>query len=111
MTIRGRRDSQLHGGNHVSPVEFPALTAFFSGYLHEDFVPEHGTARQAARAYRADASPAERSALDEELRRLLARTEGWPLPDLRRALTGLGAAWHPAARADVEALLDQDDDQ
>lgn len=108
MTIRRRPAPQPRGGNHVSREEFPALAAFFSGYLHEDFVPEHGTAKQAAQAYRADATPAERRDMDEELRRLLARSERWPLSDLRRAITTLGAAWHPAARADVEALLEQD---
>ena len=89
----------------MSRDEFPALTAFFAGYLHEDLVPEHGSAERAARSFRADATPDERRAVRAELRRLLARSEGWPLADLRRAVAALGAAWLPASRADIAALL------
>jgi hypothetical protein len=39
--------------------EFPALREFFSGYLHQDFHDEYGSAVGAAQAFRRDASDSE----------------------------------------------------
>jgi hypothetical protein len=111
MMTRRQPKAKPPEGKRVSREEFPALTAFFSGYLHEDFVPEHGTSTQAARAFHGDASADERRAVNMELIQLLARTEGWTLGDLRRALADLGAAWLPSSRAEVEALLSEPPDQ
>jgi hypothetical protein len=90
--------------------DFPALADFFAGYLHEDLLPEHGSAGAAAGAFRADATVAERRKVQEELKRLLARTEGWSTLDLQRAVAALGAAWIPAARVELEELVARWDD-
>jgi hypothetical protein len=81
------------------------LSEFLAGYLHEDFPLDYGTPRDAARAFADEASPAERDSVDRELRRFLAQTEGWPIEELRQALASLGAAWQPASRAELEALV------
>ena len=101
---RGPRGS----GRRVSPRAFPGLSAFFAGYLHQDFIPEHGSAPSAARAFLADASDVERRQVAEELRRLMERTRTWPLEDLQRAVSSLGAAWMPASREELAALLTAD---
>ena len=46
------------------PADFAALRAFARAYLHEDFVREYGSAVQAARAFAAAASAAERDDLE-----------------------------------------------
>ena len=101
MTARHREPAHAR---RVTPKDFPALASFLSGYLHEDFLVEHGSPGQAAAAFLADASPDERRQVDDELRRLLTDTRGWPLGDLRRALKILGAAWSPSDRSELEAL-------
>src|SRR6476659_8135982 len=88
----------------VKPEDFPALAQFFGGYLHQDFLLDHGSAPAAARSFRADALPDEARAVDDELDRLLILTERWTVTQIRRFLKSLGAAWLPSSRADLEAL-------
>jgi len=87
--------------------EFPELRRVFSGYLHEDFLEEHGTAVAALRAFQHDASPAENRRLQAELRRLLSRIDGIELSELRTLLTTLGCRWSPPSRKAVIALLSE----
>ena len=111
MTPRRRRPLESAPARRVARDQFPALSEFLAGYLQEDFRQEHGSPAAAARAFAADADAPERQALAVDLHRFLALTEGWPLDDLRQALTTLGAAWHPASRAEVEALVTERLDQ
>ena len=50
----------MHQDRHTSspfdPDEFSALQDFFSGYLHEDFSEEYGSASEALEAFLSDAS-------------------------------------------------------
>jgi hypothetical protein len=86
--------------------EFPALTAFLRGYLHEDFVEEHGSAREAAAAFCRDASPEERRRLAEQIARLVEAARGLPPTALRRFVTrDLGSGWAPQSAADLADLL------
>ena len=111
MTPRRRRPPERTPARRVTRDQFPALSEFLAGYLHEDFLQEHGSPAAAARAFAADANAPDRQALVVEMRRFLGLTEGWPLNDLRQALTTLGAAWRPASRAEVEALVTERLDQ
>lgn len=85
--------------------EFPALYAFLSGYLHEDFVVEHKTPRAASRAFVRDARPAEQRALQQEAARFIAISGDWPWRDVRRAFSDLGARWAPKSRAALVEFL------
>ena len=86
--------------------QFPALTAFLQGYLHEDFVSEHGTAVAAARAFVGDATPAERSALLHEWHAFLAATSAWTIAEIAALLTReLGGAWAPSSRHDLDDVV------
>jgi len=106
MTTRRRSEGGKTGKDErkVKPEDFPALAQFFGGYLHQDFLLDHESAPAAARSFRADASPEEARAVDDELDRLLAMTERWTVTQIRRFLKALGAAWLPSSRADLEAL-------
>jgi hypothetical protein len=105
MTRHPHRPTGSAGGRRVTRDQFPSLSEFLAGYLHEDFPLDYGTPRDATRAFVDEATPAERDRVDRELRRFLAQTEGWPLEEFRHALAALGAAWQPASRAELEALL------
>jgi CdiI immunity protein len=85
--------------------QFPALHAFLTGYLHEDFVGEHKTPRGASRAFRRDAQPAEQRALEEEAARFIALSAEWPWRDVRHAFSDLGARWAPRSRAALVEFL------
>jgi len=84
---------------------FPELQRFFSGYLHEDFVEEHGTPEGALRAFVAEASDAERKRLREEAGRLLEIAEWEDFDELRARLAALGAKWAPRSRAALLKFL------
>jgi hypothetical protein len=75
--------------------EFPALKEFFSGYLHEDFNDEYGSARGAARAFRGDASPEELAQARQEWAKLGKILTGRPIEEVHAALQKLGGAWRP----------------
>ncbi len=108
MRIR-RRDSpgRASGRQVIAPETFPALSAFFGGYLHQDLVPVHGSAGAAAQAFVQDAGDDARDAVRQELIRLIALVRGRNHGVLRRAMRSLGAAWSPSSVAEVEALLEQ----
>jgi hypothetical protein len=77
------------------PNEFPALKEFFSGYLHEDFSDEYGSAASAARAFRGDASPEESAQACQEWAKLRKLLTGRPMPEIQTSLEKLGGAWRP----------------
>jgi contact-dependent growth inhibition (CDI) system CdiI-like immunity protein len=90
---------------NVTPSAFPELRRVFSGYLHEDVLEEHGVPEAALRAFRADASPAERRRFKKEAARFLAQTAALDLDELRHVLHGLGCRWNPPSREALLALL------
>jgi len=75
--------------------EFPALREFFSGYLHEDFNDEYGSAANAARAFRGDASPEESAQARQEWAKLRKILTGRSIPEVQSSLQKLGGAWRP----------------
>ena len=92
MTKRPRRVTWRSGTTRVRGLTreaFPALRAFLRGYLHQDFEAVHGSLRAAADAFRADASPAERDQLVQELVSLTA-SGGGPVPTLRQFIRRTG---------------------
>jgi hypothetical protein len=75
--------------------EFPALKEFFSGYLHEDFNDEYGSAASAARVFRGDASPEESAQAGHEWARLRKILAGRSISEVQTSLQKLGGAWRP----------------
>jgi hypothetical protein len=85
--------------------EFPMLSQFVAGYLHEDFVQVHSTPAGAMRAFLADASAAERDQLRQEATRFLSAASTRPWPEVASAFHRLGGAWSPRTRAELASLL------
>ncbi len=85
----------------VDPADYPGLREFFSGYLHEDFRDEYGSAAGAARAFCGDASAEEASQARQEWAKLRRLLTGQSIPDLHTGLQKLGGAWQPL---DLEEL-------
>ena len=84
---------------------YPQLEAFFCGYLHQDFPEEHGDVAGAVAAFRRDASISERRAVRREWNAYRADTAGATLKAVGGQLSkGLGSAWVPRRRAELEAL-------
>lgn len=88
---------------------FMHLATLLDGYLHQDFVVEHGTAAQAVQAWLAEIDPAEALAASAEWRTFLNVTAGMSTEARARALRDVaGGAWAPATDHDfqmVSALL------
>ena len=91
---------------HVDLSRFPELRRVFEGYLHEDFLVEHGSAAAAVKAFDADASAVERRMFRDEARRFLAATSALEFSQVQRIVTRLGSRWIPDSRADLENALD-----
>ena len=75
--------------------DFPALKEFFSGYLHEDFNDEYGSAAIAARAFRGDASPEESAQASVEWAKLRKILTGRSIQEVQTLLQNLGGSWRP----------------
>jgi len=75
--------------------EFPALKEFFSGYLHEDFNDEYGSAAIAARAFRGDASPEESAQARVEWAKLRKILTGRSIQEVQTLLEKMGGSWRP----------------
>lgn len=84
---------------------YPQLEAFFCGYLHQDFPEEHGDLAAAVRAFRRDAPATERRAVKREWKAFREATSSETLKAVGEKLTrGLGGAWTPRKRAELDAL-------
>ena len=87
--------------------DFPALSGFLRGYLHEDFPEVHGSAVAAAVAFCADADAGERRELAKELETLVEFAANRPARQLQRFVTReLGSRWQPTSPDDIVELLE-----
>jgi hypothetical protein len=89
----------------VHASDFPALRQFFGGYLHEDFVKEHGTPAKALKAFEADADEDERRRFRAEVTRFLEITAPLEFPDVLSLVSRLGSRWTPPTRDALIAVL------
>src|ERR1700730_19378692 len=87
-----------------SPSEFPVLKEFFSGYLHEDFNDEYGSAAGAGRAFRGDASPEELAQARQEWAKLRKILTGRSIEDVQTSMQKLGGAWRAQCRDECRGL-------
>jgi len=90
---------------HLDASRFPELRRVFEGYLHEDFLAEHGSAAAAIAAFRADADAGEARAFRDEARRFLTLTTALDFEDVQRLVTRVGSRWVPASREELETVL------
>ena len=88
-----------------SSASFPALAEFAAGYLHEDFVVEHGTPLGAVAAFLREASDSERTALRVDAARFLDHATSRPWAEAVATFSCLGGAWRPRTRAELAAVL------
>jgi hypothetical protein len=112
---RRRSSAAMPARRHTGPstpmawaprrADFPRLTAFLRGYLHEEAFESYASPLEACRAFRAEADAAEREAFDAERALLGARLASVTLAEARAALAALGSAWHPRTRAELEELF------
>lgn len=90
----------------VTPEEYPALSQFLAGYLHEDFVLDHKTPEGARDAFLKDANAKERSAVRKDLERFLADSNAETWSAVRTDFSGLGGSWAPKSRAALASFAE-----
>ena len=91
-------------GAGKSAADFPALREFFSGYLHQDFQDEYGSAAGAAKAFRNDASETEIEAVRCEWKAWRAGLGKASTDEIAEAARKLGAAWQPQTLEDLDRV-------
>jgi hypothetical protein len=72
----------------ISATDFPALRSFLRGYFHQDMKEEYGSPEEAVREFCEDASTQERAQVAREWAKFLDRTNGQPMEEVNRLLTG-----------------------
>jgi hypothetical protein len=83
----------------------PHLSAFLSGYLHQDFLLEYDTPADALAGFLAECSPAERKGLAKDWRMFAAAVQGRRWPAVRTVFASLGGAWRPPSKAALDRLF------
>ena len=84
---------------------FPHLAAFMRGYMHEDFAREHRTALAAAKRFLTDASEDERMEVAGDAARFSLLTARLSLEEIRPQIDGLGGAWNPRTRPEIDRVF------
>jgi hypothetical protein len=103
VTSEGTRTRETR--HQEATARFENLRGFFRGYLHQDFGTEHGSAEEAARAYRSVASATELRALVAEWAEFSTVVGGMRWRDVKIALVReLGSSWQPVSRRELERL-------
>lgn len=93
------------GESRGAAAKYGTLRSFFRGYLHQDYRVEHGSAEEAARAYRSAASETDLLAVGSEWAEFDAAAKQLRWRDVKLALAReLGSSWQPASRRELERL-------
>jgi hypothetical protein len=89
----------------VSRNDYPKLSEFLRGYLHQDAAEEYDSADEAADEFLADADSDEKASLQKEVRAFLQRSERLSLTAQNSALKALGSYWTFDNPAEVTRFL------
>ncbi len=84
---------------------FPALEAFFLGYVNQDFAVVYGSPSAAMDAFICDAGNEDLFLLAQEWEDFSGGLQAAPLFERLDRLRRLGCAWTPDAWVDVEGLF------
>lgn len=85
--------------------KWPNLTSLFSGYLHQDFSAEYGSAPAAVQARLTEMPADEARELSAEWRRFVNVTYGSDLETRARVLREqAGGSWAPASEREFELV-------
>ena len=85
--------------------DFPHLSEFARGYLHQDLIPEHGSALQATLAYLRDLTPAERKKVADEAFHLRGALKELSSAEANQVMAELGSSWTFVSKDELEQVL------
>jgi len=89
----------------IDAADFPRLSEFARGYLHQDLIPEYGSVLNAALAYLDDLSDRERQQAAAEAFRFRAVTHEWHNAEVNSAIATLGGSWSFVAKGELQEVL------
>lgn len=85
--------------------DFPRLSEFARGYLHQDLIPEHGSALQATKAYLQDISSSEQTQVADEAFRFRGLAHHWSNQEANEAMGALGGSWTFISKDELTLVL------
>ncbi len=89
----------------VSRNDYPKLSEFLRGYLHQDAAEEYDSADEAAEEILGDADSDEKATLQKEVRKFLQWSERQSLAVQNSTLKALGSCWTFDNPAEVTRFL------
>ena len=89
----------------VSRNDYPKLSEFLRGYLHQDAAEEYDSADEAAEEFLGDADSDEKATLQKEVRKFLQWSERQSLAVQNSTLKALGSCWTFDNPAEVTRFL------
>jgi hypothetical protein len=92
-------------GHEVNPSEFPRLSELARGYLHQDLIPEYGSALQATLAFLKDLPASGRKEAAAEAFRFREIIHEWRNAAANEAFASLGSSWIFIARDELNEVL------
>jgi hypothetical protein len=85
--------------------DYPALRAFMHGYLHQDYVEEYGSVKDAVIEFRTDSDDEEFRNVVSEWKAFLRKVKSQPITAIQKSMREhLGGGWIPTKPADLEML-------
>jgi hypothetical protein len=93
------------GSHRIDKSDFPRLSEFVRGYLHQDLIAEHRSPLQAAKAYMRDLSPTERKKVANEAFRFRGLVRELSSAEVNGVMAQLGSSWTFIAKDDLDQVL------
>ena len=87
------------------PAQFPRLREFARGYLHQDLIPEYGSAFEATRAYLRDLAAADQKEAAAEAFRFRGLAQHWSNQAANQAIAALGGSWTFISKDELNQVL------
>lgn len=84
--------------------DYPHFGAMLDGYFHQDFVAEHGSPEDAARAFVRESPVEDCRAAAEEILAFMALAETETRQEWLRRLRPIGGAWRPRSLESVRKV-------
>jgi len=95
----------MKSNSGIHAKDFPHLSEFARGYLHQDLIPEYGSALQATKSYLHDLGVDGRKKVAQEAFQFRSAIRDLSAAETNDAIERLGASWTFIYKDELEQVL------